>query len=514
MAEIKPIASSKSHIKEQQFRKEVSNFGFGRVLPQATELEEAVLGAVLVDKDGYPTINSILRAESFYHDAHKIIYEHMDVLFRESKPIDLLTIHEALKKSQKLEEVGGISFLMHLSNIVASAANIEYHARIVAQKFVQRELIKVSTHTVKDAFEDTKDVFEMLDDAEKGLYEITDKNISRSFESLRALVVRTREEIENVSKNSADGVTGVPTGFTDLDKITGGWQPSDLVIIAARPGMGKTAFTLSLARNAAIHKRGVAVFSLEMGSTQLVQRLLAMEAELNNEKIRKGLLDDEDWKHLQSAEERLAEMNIFIDDTPGINIYELRAKCRRLKNNHDISMIVIDYLQLMTGAPEGNSKGNREQEISAISRALKGLAKELNVPVLALSQLSRNVESRAGSKRPMLSDLRESGAIEQDADMVTFIYRPEYYKFDDPDVPQGAAEVIIAKHRNGSTGSVFLKFIGEFVKFTNYEEQNFGDVILKRNDENPFSDTSGAESVTIESKLNRGSIDDVENPFI
>lgn len=508
MADIKQISSSKSNLKDAQFKKEINNFGFGRVLPQAIELEEAVIGAIMVDKDGFSAVNSVLRVESFYFDAHKIIYEHMDAIFKESRPIDLYTLHESLKKAQKLEEIGGMAYLIRLSNKVASAANIEYHARIVAQKFVQRELIKVSTITVKDAFEDTKDVFEMLDDAEKGLYEITDKNISRSFESLRSLVVQTVEEIETVAKNSADGVTGVPTGFVELDKITGGWQPSDLIIVAARPGMGKTAFTLSLARNAAIHKRPVAVFSLEMGNTQLVQRLLAMEGEMNNEKIRKGLLEGAEWDQLNQAVERLAELEIYIDDTPGINIYELRAKCRRLKNNHNISMIVIDYLQLMSGAPDSKGKGNREQEISSISRALKGLAKELNVPVIALSQLSRSVETRGGAKRPMLSDLRESGAIEQDADMVTFIYRPDYYNTEDPDVPPGASEVIIAKHRNGSVGSVFLKFIGQYVKFTDFEASNFADIDFNAGDSNPFPTE---DVMTFESKLNRGDI--TENPF-
>lgn len=507
MAENTKLTAIPGKIKEQQFQKELSNASYGRVLPQATELEEAVLGAIMVDKDGLAAVNSILRPESFYAEANKLIFEHMEILFKNTQPIDLLTVSEALRKSNKLEEIGGINYLMNLTNRVASAANIEYHARIVAQKFVQRELIKVSSMTIKDAFEDTKDIFDMLDEAEKSLYEITDKNISRSFESLRSLVVRTREEIELVAQNQQDGITGVPTGFNELNKITGGWQPSDLVILAARPGMGKTAFVLSLARNAALEGKGVAVFSLEMGNTQLVQRLLAMESEMNNEKIRKGMLNDGEWVQLNAAVERLAELPIYIDDTPGINIYELRAKCRRLKNNHDISMIVIDYLQLMT-AGAGNAKGNREQEISMISRALKGLAKELNVPVIALSQLSRAVESRGGSKRPMLSDLRESGAIEQDADMVTFVYRPDYYKMEDPDVPPGASEIIIAKHRNGSVGSVFLKFIGQFVKFTEYEQTNFGDLNMKPND-NFFNEGGGYD--TAQSKMNGPDLDD--NPF-
>lgn len=504
MAEPNKLQSIPGRSKEQQFQKELKNQAYGRVLPQALELEEAVLGAIMTDKDGLPSVNSILRPESFYSEANKIIYEHMEDLFKNSQPVDLLTVHESLRKAKVIDQIGGINYLMDLSNRVASSANVEFHARIVAQKFVQRELIKVSTETIKDAFEDTKDIFDMLDEAERNLYEITDKNISKSFESLRSLVVRTRDEIETISENQQEGLTGVETGFTELNKITGGWQASDLIILAARPGMGKTALALSLARNAAIAQRGVAIFSLEMGNTQLVQRLLAMECEIQNEHIRKGTLDEKMWEQLNAGVERLAELPIYIDDTPGINIYELRAKCRRLKNNHDISLIVIDYLQLMTVGAGSNSKGNREQEISTISRALKGLAKELNVPVIALSQLSRNVESRGGPKRPMLSDLRESGAIEQDADMVTFVYRPEYYKFEDPDVPPGASEVIIAKHRNGSTGEVFLKFIGEMTKFVDYEQTNFGDI-------NMGSPMGGMEDNygIAQSRMN---IDD-ENPF-
>ena len=504
MADPSKIKSIPGRAKEQEYQKELKSHAFGRVLPQAMELEEAVLGAIMTDKDGLPAVNSILRPDSFYSEAHKLIYEHMEDLFKNSQPVDLLTVHESLRKAKVLEKIGGINYLMDLSNRVASSANVEYHARIIAQKFVQRELIKVSTETIKDAFEDTKDIFDMLDEAERNLYEITDKNISKSFESLRSLVVRTRDEIETVSNNQQEGLTGVTTGFTELNKMTGGWQKSDLVILAARPGMGKTALALSLARNAALDNRGVAIFSLEMGNTQLVQRLLAMECEIQNEHIRKGTLDEKMWDQLNAGVERLAELPIYIDDTPGINIYELRAKCRRLKNNHDISLIVIDYLQLMTVGAGSNSKGNREQEISTISRALKGLAKELQVPVIALSQLSRNVESRGGPKRPMLSDLRESGAIEQDADMVTFVYRPAYYKFDDPDVPPGASEIIIAKHRNGSTGEVFLKFIGEMTKFVDFEHTNFGDI-------NMGSPAGGMDDNygVAQSRMN---IDD-ENPF-
>ena len=470
---LKKVGSNLTAYRKEQ---DMNTFAYGRVLPQAIPLEEAVLGAIMLDKDGLTSVIDILRKESFYKEEHQAIYEVMLQLFERSQPIDILTIHEGLKKNAKLEEVGGVNYLMQLTNKVASAANIEYHARIVAQKFIQRELIRVSTRTIKDSFEDTTDVFELLDDAERSLYEITEQNLSTGFESLKALVVKARNEIETVSAKT-DGLTGVPTGFEELDKLTSGWQRSDLVIVAARPGMGKTAFTLSLAHNAAKFGRGVAIFSLEMSNLQLVNRLISMEAEIDSRSLRNGDLSPEEWDRLHSAVENLAEMPIYIDDTPGINIFELRAKCRRLKQNHDIEMIIIDYLQLMTGAPTG-SKGNREQEISTISRSLKGLAKELKVPVMALSQLSRAVETRGGNKRPQLSDLRESGAIEQDADLVSFIYRPDYYDLepDDAGVPRDSAEIIISKHRNGSLGSVYLKFIKQYVKFTEQDSLGFGEL--------------------------------------
>ena len=394
---------------------DINTLLYGRVMPQALELEEAVLGAILVDRDGLPSVIEILRPESFYNDVHGEIYSMMLDLFEKSQPIDLLTVHETLKKAKKLKDIGGLNYLLELTNKVASSANIEYHARIVAQKFIQRELIRVSTLTIKESYTDQKDVFELLDEAEQNLYDITDTNLNTGYEKLSALAIKTRREIEAISQKEGS-ITGVPTGFKDLDKLTSGWQNSDLIIIAARPGMGKTAFTLSLARNAALAGKGVAIFSLEMANTQLVQRLIAMDASINSHKLRNGQLTETEWQSLNQSVDNMAETPIYIDDTPAINIFELRAKCRRLKQNHDIGLIVIDYLQLMTAAPN-QKKGNREQEISSISRALKGLAKELSVPVIALSQLSRSVETRGGSKRPVLSDLRESGAIEQDADL-------------------------------------------------------------------------------------------------
>ncbi|MFZ1748663.1 MAG: replicative DNA helicase [Saprospiraceae bacterium] len=472
---------------------------YGRVQPQAIPLEESVLGAIMIDKDGFPSIIEILRKESFYLDKNQVIFTVMAELFGKSQPIDLLTVHESLKKAAMLEQVGGISYLMDLTNKVGSAANIEFHARIIAQKYIQRELIRVSTQIIHDSFEDTKDVLELLDEAERGLYDITDQNLNTGYESLAALVVKAQKQIEAVSQKGSD-MTGVTTGFVALDKMTNGWQPSDLIIMAARPGMGKTAFTLSLAKNAAESGKAIAFFSLEMANVQLVQRLISMETEINSNKLRNGQMEEYEWRKLHAAVDKLSQIPIFIDDTPGINIFELRAKCRRLKQNHDISMIVIDYLQLMAGPPNGKS-GNREQEISAISRALKGLAKELHVPVIALSQLSRAVESRGGEKRPMLSDLRESGAIEQDADIVTFIYRPDYYGVGDGDVetPSGLTEIIIAKHRNGSLGDVKLRFVPQYVKFEDPGEGGFSNDLNDVFNVNPFG---AGGIITRPSKMN------------
>ena len=430
----------------------------------------------MLDRDALPMVMDALRPESFYVEAHQLIYRAIIRLFERSNPVDLLTVTEELRSSGDLDKVGGPYHLVELSNRVASAANIEYHARIIAQKHIQRELISVSTKTIKNAYEDTTDVFDLLDDAEKGLFAITQNNLSRSYESMGNLSSKVLKMIEEVSKKT-DGLTGVPTGFTDLDRLTSGWQPSDLIIVAARPGMGKTSFVLAVALNAARDfNKGVALFSLEMASTQLVQRLISMEAEISGSKMRNGKLEDYEWQQLQSTVERLNSVPIYIDDTPAINIFELRAKCRRLKQQHDIQLVIIDYLQLMTGGGESTKNGNREQEISSISRALKSLAKELSVPVIALSQLSRAVETRGGSKRPQLSDLRESGAIEQDADIVSFIYRPEYYQILEDENGQslkGVAEYIVAKHRNGALDTVKLKFTDNFAKFGNLDDPTF-----------------------------------------
>ncbi len=471
---IKQLAKLRQKKKEG----DLSSYVFGKVQPQALPLEEAVLGALMLDKDSIAIVIDILRSESFYSDAHQVIYKAILRLFERSQPVDLLTVTEELKKAGELELAGGPYYLVGLTNRVASAANIEYHARLIAQKHIQRELIRVSTNIIRDAYEDTTDVFQLLDNAEQGLFNITQQNLNRSYESMGSLASKALKQLEELSKKDA-GLTGVPTGFSDLDRITSGWQPSDLIIVAARPGMGKTALTLTLARNAAMDfRKGVAIFSLEMSNLQLVSRLISLEAEIPGSKLRNGQLEEYEWQQLHSVIEKMSEVPIFIDDTPGINIFELRAKCRRLKMQNDIQMVIIDYLQLMTGAGE-NRNGNREQEISAISRGLKGLAKELNVPVVALSQLSRAVETRGGAKRPQLSDLRESGAIEQDADIVSFIYRPEYYQILEDEEGQslkGIAEIIVAKHRNGALGTIKLKFIDQFAKFQELDDFGFNDL--------------------------------------
>jgi replicative DNA helicase len=446
----------------------------GKIPPQAIDLEEAVLGALMLEKDALSTVIDILKPEVFYQESHKKIFEAIQLLFQKSKPVDILTVTSELRTLGLLEMVGGAYYITNLTNRVASAANIEYHARIISQKYIQRELIRISSEIIQNAYEDTTDIFDLLDHAEKNLFDIAQNNLRRDTQKMDEIIKQSLATLEEL-RTKTDGLTGVPSGFTALDRITGGWQKSDLVIIAARPAMGKTAFVLTCARNAAVEfKKPVVVFSLEMSSVQLVNRLISGETEIEQEKIRKGNLADWEWQQLHSKIGTLTEAPLLIDDTPALNIFEFRAKCRRLKSQYDIQMVIIDYLQLMHGKGEGGG-GNREQEIGSISRALKSVAKELDVPVLALSQLSRAVENRPGQngKRPLLSDLRESGSIEQDADMVLFLYRPEYYGIMEDEQGRsqaGVGEVIIAKHRNGETGIVPLRFVGKYVKFQDLEE--------------------------------------------
>ncbi len=456
--------------------------GLGKLPPQATDLEEAVLGALMLEKDALSSVIDILMPEVFYKDSHQKIFKAIRLLFEKSSPVDILTVTAQLRQQGELEMIGGAYYITELTNRVASAANIEFHSRIIIQKYIQRELIRISSETIQGAYEETSDVFDLLDKAEKNLFEIAQNNLRRDSRKMDDLMHEALKEIEAL-KDKKDGLTGIASGFTDLDRMTSGWQKSDLVIIAARPAMGKTAFVLSCARNAAVDfNKPVVVFSLEMSSVQLVNRLISGETEIEQEKIRKGTLEEWEWAQIHSKIGRLEQAPLIIDDTPALNIFEFRAKCRRLKSQHDVQLIIIDYLQLMQGKADGKGGGNREQEIGSISRALKSVAKELNVPVIALSQLSRAVENRpGGSKRPMLSDLRESGSIEQDADMVLFLYRPEYYGLEvdeDNNPTQGVGEVIIAKHRNGETGRVRLKFVGKYVKFTDLDQVggdfNFG----------------------------------------
>ena len=444
----------------------------GKIPPQATDLEEVILGAMMIDKKGVDEVIDILHPDVFYKEAHKNIYQAIIILFEKGDPIDLLTVSTELKKQKKLQASGGEYYLIQLTQKVSSSAHIEYHSRIVLQKYIQRCLIKISNEIIEESYDEGTDVFDLLDHAESKLYEVTQGNIKRSSETAQNLVMQAKKRIEEISNK--EGLSGVPSGFTDLDKLTSGWQPSDLVIIAARPGMGKTALTLTMARNIAVGQNiPVAFFSLEMSSVQLITRLISSETGLSSEKLRTGNLEPHEWEQLNVKVKSLEQAPLFIDDTPSLSIFDLRAKARRLSSQHGIKLIVVDYLQLMTGG--GSQKGgNREQEISSISRNLKALAKELSIPVLALSQLSRAVETRGGSKRPLLSDLRESGAIEQDADIVSFIYRPEYYNIDewdddDQSPTQGQAEFIIAKHRNGGLDSIRLKFIGQLGKFENLD---------------------------------------------
>ena len=440
----------------------------GKIPPQALDLEEAVLGAMLIDKKGVDEVIDILQPDAFYKTAHQYIFNAIYQLFHDSQPIDLLTVSSALRKDGKLEIVGGEFYLVQLSQRVASSAHIEFHARIILQKFIQRSLIRISNEIIETAYKDSTDVFDLLDEAESKLYDVTQGNIKRSSQSAQNLVIEAKTRIEEISKR--EGLSGVSTGFQKLDKLTSGWQPSDLIVIAARPGMGKTALTLSMARDIAVTKEiPVAFFSLEMSSVQLITRLISAETGLSSEKLRTGKLADHEWQQLNVKVTDLEKAPLFIDDTPSLSIFDLRAKARRLASQNGIKLIIVDYLQLMT-AGSSSKVGNREQEISTISRNLKALAKELDVPVIALSQLSRAVETRGGTKRPMLSDLRESGAIEQDADIVSFIYRPEYYNIDEWDddehtPSEGQAELIVAKHRNGGLDNIRLKFISHLGKF-------------------------------------------------
>ncbi|MDR0691509.1 MAG: replicative DNA helicase [Prevotellaceae bacterium] len=440
----------------------------GKKPPQAIDLEEAILGAAMLEKDVIFSVQELLKPESFYKDTHQKIYRAIQELSSGHNPIDIYTVSEELKKKGELDEVGGYYYLSQLTLKVGSAAHIEYHAKIVAQKYVQRELIRISSEVQHDAFDDAIIVDELLDGAQQKIFELVEGNIRSETQHVSSILKEAIEELTTIQKND-DGLSGLPSGFSALDHITLGWQPSDLCIVAARPSMGKTAFVLTMARNMAVeHKIPAAFFSLEMSSMQLVKRLLTSETGIASAKIRGGKkMIPQDWKVLEQKIGDLINAPLFIDDTAALSIFEFRAKARRLVASHQVKIIFIDYLQLMTGPP--STHGFREQEVSAISRSLKAIAKELNIPIIALSQLNRMVETRTGiHKRPQLSDLRESGAIEQDADLVLFIHRPEYYNMLEDEngmSTQGIAEILIAKHRNGATADIQLRFLSDQVKF-------------------------------------------------
>ena len=480
----------------------------GKLPPQAVDLESAVLGALMLEKGPVNDIIDILTPESFYKEAHQKIYGVIRDLFGDSEPIDILTVTQKLRSKGELDEVGGPYFISQLTNRVASAAHAEAHARIISQKHILRELIRISGTVIQKAYDETTDVFDLLDESEAELFKVAEGNLRKNHDTMSQLMRMAVEGIEEAMSRE-DGISGVPSSFTALDRVTSGWQKSDMVVLAARPGMGKTAFVLSMARNAAVdHNKAVAFFSLEMSSVQLVNRLISGEAEIGASDIRKGNLSKDEFSKLFERTKKLANAPLFIDDTPALSVFELRAKCRRLKQQHDIQMVVIDYLQLMSA---GGNGGNREQEISTISRSIKEIAKELDIPIIALSQLSRSVETRGGDKRPMLSDLRESGAIEQDADIVCFIYRPEYYgltEWADNTPCNGQGEIIIAKHRNGTLEDVRLRFVGKFAKFENLDTFDNGaeyNPMLP----NPDFDTDGGGFRTVQSKMN----DDAEDNF-
>jgi replicative DNA helicase len=469
---------------------------FGKVPPQAIDMEEAVLGAIMLEKEAVITILDILKPESFYKDAHRKIFKAISDLSSKEYPVDLYTVTEELKAYHELESVGGPVYLTQLTSKVVSAANVDYHARIVAQKYIQRELIRVSSEIQTRSFDDTWDVTELLDYSENELFQIAEGNIKREVSPINMVIRDAIREIEEAGKRE-DALVGTPSGFTKLDRLTSGWQKSELIIVAARPSMGKTAFALSMARNMAIdHGKRVAIFSCEMSSIQLVNRLIVAETDIPSDKIRNGRLTEEEWKQLDIRIKKLVQAPIFIDDTPAISIFELRAKCRRLMAQHKLDIVIVDYLQLMSGP---DNAGSREQEVSNISRSLKSIAKELNVPIIALSQLNRSVEMRGGTKRPLLSDLRESGAIEQDADMVVFIHRQEKFgimTFEDGSSTKGIAEIILAKNRNGPVDDVKLKFREEKAQFVDIDEFDL----------DAATDGASSQSITLGSKMNHDNL--------
>lgn len=445
----------------------------GRIPPQATEVEKVVLGALMIDTDAFSIVSELLHPETFYEPRHQKIYQAIQTLNLKEQPVDMVTVCEELKREGTFVEVGAPTYIVDLTQAVASSANIEYHARILAQKYVARQLISYASNVETKAFDDAQDIDELMQEAEGGLFDISQKNMRQDYTQIDPVVVQARDLILKAANNTG-GITGVPTGYTEFDKVTSGWQPSDLIIIAGRPAMGKTSFALSLAKNIAIDNHDpVAFFSLEMNNVQLVNRLISNVCSVPGNKILNGQLTQDEWSRFDNNIGRLMGAPLYVDDTPGLSVFELRTKARRLVREKGVKVIMIDYLQLMNA--NGMKFNSRQEEVSTISRSLKGLAKELDIPIIALSQLSRAVEQRPGEegKRPQLSDLRESGAIEQDADMVLFVHRPEYYHiYEDPNGNslKGMALICIAKHRKGATKDVTLSFKGEYTRFANPDE--------------------------------------------
>lgn len=487
----------------------------GKLPPQALELEQSVIGALMIEKDAFATVADLLRPESFYSDQHRHIFEAIRSLSTKDAPIDVLSVTEELRTMGNLELAGGVVYLSELTQRVASAAHLRYHAQIVAQKATARDLIGLACQIEEKGYDETQDVDELMQEAEAGVFEISQRSQKRDVTHIFPVITEAFERMHKASQNEGN-ISGIPSGFTELDKITSGWQKSDLVIIAARPAMGKTAFVLSMAKNIAVDFNiPVAIFSLEMSNVQLVNRLIMNVCEIEGSKIRNGRLTKAEWDKLENNISVLQNAPIYVDDTPGLSVFELRSKARKLVKDKKIQIIIIDYLQLMNA--NGTNFGSREQEVSIISRTLKGLAKELDIPVIALSQLSRAVEKRDSSnsnvdgKKPLLSDLRESGAIEQDADMVCFIHRPEYYKlYDDGNGKdlRGLGQIIVAKHRNGATDEIWLRFIGKYTRFQNendaYDESLYADVQYG-------TQSSRMNSMPIESE--GAKLDDTPAPF-
>ena len=462
---------------QRRKRQQPVDNSFAHVQPQAREIESAVLGALMIDKDAYAVVCEMLMPESFYDSRNQKVYRAIMELSLHESPVDVWTVTEQLARQGDLEDVGGPGYVTEISSKVASSANIEYHARIIAQKSLARQLIQFSSNIQTKAFDETIDIDDLMQEAEGSLFELGQRNMKKDYTQIDPVIKNAIDVIQKAAANK-DGLTGVPTGYHKLDDITSGWQSSDLVIIAGRPAMGKTSFALSMAKNiAADYQVPMAFFSLEMSNVQLVNRLISNCCEIQGSKILNGQLQPDEWERLDKRVNRLLGAPLYVDDTPGLSVFELRTKARRLVREHGVKIIMIDYLQLMNA--NGMRFSSRQEEVSVISRSLKGLAKELDIPILALSQLNRGVESREGleGKRPQLSDLRESGAIEQDADMVLFVHRPEYYHIYQDDNGRdlhGMAQIIIAKHRKGATGDVLLTFRGEFTRFENPEDRRLG----------------------------------------